>query len=91
MNNYQQPNWQEEMRIRVDINNMMEEFIGPEEGFSRRQIASLDSQIRLAHHNMREKRKKGGMDWRELPFNQDDLIEAINKLQKISVDVTKLL
>ncbi|ABO51406.1 glucose-6-phosphate isomerase [Desulforamulus reducens MI-1] len=77
MNRYQQPHWQEEMKLKVDFNNMMKGFAGPVEGFSKEDIDALAVKISEAHQNMKEKRAAGEMDWRKLPFEQADVIKDI--------------
>lgn len=62
--------WQERMRLRIDFNNMMTEFIGQEQGIGREDIDQLRSQLNNAASAMVDKRKAGDMAWRELPYNQ---------------------
>ena len=77
MNRYQEPQWQGQMSIKIDFNNMMTEYVGKEEGFTLEHIEALTSKIKQAHHNMEQKRAKGGMDWRKLPFEQEQVVEEI--------------
>lgn len=79
MTRHQEPQWQEQMKIQVDFNNMMADFLGNEEGFTREQIEALAGTIQGAHQNMVEKRANGGMDWRNLPFNQQEIVEQVQK------------
>ncbi|AQS60173.1 glucose-6-phosphate isomerase [Desulforamulus ferrireducens] len=77
---YEQLPWQEQMKLRVDFNHMMTEFVGQEEGFTREHIEALAGKIQAAHGSMVEKSNAGGMAWRQLPFNQATVVEEI--LQK---------
>ncbi|SHF19131.1 glucose-6-phosphate isomerase [Desulforamulus putei] len=79
MTRYRHPQWQEQMKIQVDYNNMMADYVGKEEGFTRQHIEALADQIQGAHKNMVEKRAAGGMDWRNLPFHQEEVVQQILK------------
>jgi glucose-6-phosphate isomerase len=60
----------EAMKLRLDFNNMMANLIG-EKGISEEDFAILEGKIEAAEKAMVEKRANGGMDWRDLPYNQD--------------------
>ncbi|MEW6697011.1 MAG: glucose-6-phosphate isomerase [Bacillota bacterium] len=79
MSRYQEPQWQAQMKIQVDYNNMLAETLGKEEGFTRQHIEALLDRIHGAHENMVSKRASGGMDWRDLPFNQQEVVEQVTK------------
>ncbi len=70
------------MKIRFDYNNMMEEFVG-KTGISKADIDALD--LSSAKKNMVDKRANGKMDWRDLPYNQeevcDDIISYVNEVK----------
>ena len=74
---YEEKNWKEQMKIRLDFNNMMAQFIG-DKGITEEDIVNLESKIELAEKAMVEKRKNGGMDWRDLPYNQAEIVKEIN-------------
>jgi len=78
MKRYADSSWKESMRISFDFNNMMAEFVG-EEGIQWEQIKALEPRLNEAATQMVEKRKAGGMDWRELPYNQAGVVEDILK------------
>ncbi|GAB6179589.1 glucose-6-phosphate isomerase [Desulfotomaculum defluvii] len=77
MTRYQQSHWQNEMRLTIDFNNMMEDYIGPEEGFSKEHIDALTVKIAKAHQSMTVKRNTGAMDWRKLPLDQQEVVRDI--------------
>ncbi|MEG6520501.1 glucose-6-phosphate isomerase [Desulfotomaculum sp. 1211_IL3151] len=77
MMRYQQPQWQDEMKLIIDFNNMMEEFVGSEEGFSKEHIDAMAVKISQAHQNMVAKGTRGEMDWRKLPFEQAEVVRDI--------------
>lgn len=66
----------EGLKIRLDYNNMMKKYVG-EYGISDAEISALSSKAAKAHKAMEEKRKNGGMDWRDLPYNQDEIVKDI--------------
>jgi glucose-6-phosphate isomerase len=66
----------EAMKLRLDFNNMMANLIG-EHGISEEDFAILEGKIEAAEKAMVEKRANGGMDWRDLPYNQDEIVEDI--------------
>ena len=66
----------ENMKLKFDFNNMMTKYVG-EKGISEEEISALAEKIEQAEKAMEEKRKIGKMDWRDLPYNQDDVVEDI--------------
>ena len=66
----------ENMKLKFDFNNMMTKYVG-EKGISEEEISALTEKIEKAEKAMEEKRKIGKMDWRDLPYNQDDVVEDI--------------
>ncbi|GKX31844.1 glucose-6-phosphate isomerase [Vallitalea longa] len=73
---FEQKDWQESMKLRFDFNNMMTAYVG-ENGINESEIADLEAQIEKAEKAMVEKRTNGGMDWRELPYNQAEVVSDI--------------
>lgn len=65
-----------EMKIKLDFNNMMTDFVG-EYGISEGDITKLKSKIESAKDAMVTKRANGKMDWRDLPYNQNEVVEDI--------------
>ena len=74
----------ENLRLRFDFNNMMSDFIG-DRGIKESDIEKLMPRIESAHRAMAEKRLSGGMDWRDLPYNQsrtvDEIIDYVNEVK----------
>ena len=62
--------------MRLDYNNMMEESIGAQ-GISQKEMEALVPKINAAVTAMAKKHQKGGMDWRNLPFEQTDVVRDI--------------
>jgi glucose-6-phosphate isomerase len=69
-------NWQAEMKIKMDFNNMMSDFVGSN-GISQDDILSISQKIESAKSALVTKRANGGMDWRDLPYNQEDVVNDI--------------
>ena len=64
------------MKITMDYNNMFEKYVG-KYGFSENDIKNISDKIENAKVAMKEKRQQGKMDWRDLPHNQDEVVEDI--------------
>ncbi len=76
-NRFEQQAWRDSMKLRLDFNNMMTAFVG-ESGIGESQIAFIEGLIEEAEKAMVEKRAKGEMDWRDLPYNQAEVVADIN-------------
>ena len=64
--------------LRLDFNNMFQEFIG-EQGITTEDIDKLSEDIKKAHEGMVSKRREGKMDWRDLPYCQEQVAEEIKQ------------
>lgn len=73
---YLNKQWQENMRIRVDFNYMMADYLD-EEGIPKEQIEQYGQQIAIAVQGMKDRRSD--MKWRELPYNQQEVVQDILK------------
>jgi len=62
--------------LKMDYNNMMTEFVG-DKGISPAEIEAMQPRIAAAVRAMKEKRLAGKMDWRDLPYNQSQVIQDI--------------
>ena len=72
------------MKLQLDYNNMMSDFIGDKNGINKTDIENIKDKIENAKKEMIKKRQQGKMDWRDLPYNQDDIInEIINYVENI--------
>ena len=74
MERYMDEAWRQSMRLRVDINNMMSDRLG-NRGVYKREVDALQSRIDAAIANM--KAKRGNMRWRELPYNQEEVVKSV--------------
>lgn len=75
---YEDKSFRESMKLRFDFNNMCAEFVGPK-GISESDLAGIESKIEAAEKAMIEKRATGKMDWRDLPYNQNEVVADINE------------
>ena len=64
----------ESAHIRIDFSGMMEEFIG-KEGITLNELERIRPELDAAAQGMQ--RQRGAMKWRELPYNQDEIVEDI--------------
>jgi len=76
MKRYNEDSWKKTMKLSFDFNNMMAEFIG-EEGIQWEQIEALEPRLKEAAKAMIDKRNAGEMEWRELPYNQAEVVKDI--------------
>ena len=69
--------WKNSMRIGVDYNNMMSEYIGEEQGYSAKDFIDNKKIINDAFENVKKNRGTGMMGWTELPYNQKEIVDDI--------------
>ncbi len=74
---YLHAKWQKAMRLRLDYNNMMTEFVGEEQGISQGDLRAKKDVITAAFEAVRAKRGTGMMGWTELPYNQKEVVADI--------------
>ncbi len=74
MERYMEEIWRQSMRLRFDFNNMMSDQLG-NRGLYRRELDAIMPQAEEAVAAMKQKR--GGMRWRELPYNQEEVVKRI--------------
>ena len=68
--------YMENMKLRLDVNNMMADFIG-EKGFTEDELKAVMPKAKEAFEYVLNNRGKGMMGWTELPYNQDEIVEDI--------------
>ncbi len=86
MKRYNDLMWRESMRVRLDYNNMMADFLTGSDAITKEQLCFYQDKLRAAAVSMDEKRKTGGMKWRELPYNQQEVVEDIISTAKDSLE-----
>ena len=80
--NYKNAEWKKSMRLRLDYNNMMREFIGEEEGFTKKELDYYKPMAQEALKSVDSKRGKGWLEWTELPYNQKEIVADIKQTAK---------
>lgn len=68
--------WQEEMRIKLDVNNMFVDKAGREHGFTKDEVNEFRDKVKKAHENI----QKAGHGFMELPFEQAEIVKDIIKM-----------
>ncbi|AZR73919.1 glucose-6-phosphate isomerase [Anoxybacter fermentans] len=77
MHYYQNKEWQEKMRIRLDVNNMFAAQVGEEHGLTKERIEQLSDQLKAAHEALVKARETSKLGFMELPYNQKEVVEEI--------------
>lgn len=76
---YNKQDWKKKMRIRLDVNNMFAGEIGEQHGLSREVVDNYREQITRSHNNITQARKDGKMGFMDLPSQDREIIEDIEK------------
>ncbi|MFI3129099.1 MAG: glucose-6-phosphate isomerase [Bacillota bacterium] len=63
--------------IKVDINNMMTEFVGDKQGISKADIDALAKETKNAFDVIQQGRGTGWTGWMDLPYKQDAIVDEI--------------
>lgn len=79
---YQSREWKNSMQIRLDYNGLIDEFVGKEQGISKKEIAAYKTLALEAQSKIAESRGQGWLGWTELPFNQKEVVADINATAK---------
>ena len=82
MNNYNNKTWQDSMKIRLDYNNMMAEFVGENQGFTDIILSDNEKFAESAYQGFEKIRGTGMTCWADLPYNQGEIVEDILKTAK---------
>ena len=76
MNNYDDAKWRGGMKLRLDFNNMLEDFIGAD-GFKLSELTSREGEFKKALAGAEAKRAAGKLEWADLPYTQDKVTEDV--------------
>lgn len=79
MPRYRDTQWRDSMRIRLDYNNMMTDFLG-ERGIDPADVQALMPKLNDALAELDRKRETGETAWRDLPVNQETVVKKIEKI-----------
>lgn len=67
----------DQLRIKLDLNNVFAEMIGEEHGLKKEEIKKAEKAALKAHQNIMAAEKDGRMGFMELPYQENELIEEI--------------
>lgn len=70
------------MRLKLDYNNMMSDYIGETQGITNAQIKANKQLYLDAFYAVENSRGKGMMGWTDLPYNQKEIVEDIIETAK---------
>ena len=74
---YHEKIWCEQNKIHLDFNYVMQEFVGSEQGLSEDDFKHLDTKISHAVKQIKNKRAEKKLEWMNLPYNQESVVEEI--------------
>ena len=74
-NRFEDAEWRESMRIKLDVNNMFADKVGAEHGYSEEDVAAMQEKVSKAHEKLQEERP-GFMD---LPENHKEIAQEIKE------------
>lgn len=77
MERYEDKAFCSSMKLRLDVNNMMADMIGGEQGITPAQLDGIAPKAAKAWADVKANRGTGMMGWTELPYNQDAIVEDI--------------
>jgi len=69
----------DDLRVRLDINNIFEEMIGEEQGFSRQELEDAKEDALKARENILKAEAEGKMGFMELPYEQEEVIKDLKE------------
>lgn len=78
---YQNKDWKNSMKLRLDYNNMTEEFVG-KDGITDQELRSIKYEALNAFSKFQASKGKGWLGWTDLPYNQKDIVADINATAK---------
>ncbi|MBQ7339975.1 MAG: glucose-6-phosphate isomerase [Clostridia bacterium] len=65
------------LKLKLDYNNMMADYVGEEQGFTDAELKRAKSIADKAFETVKANRGQGMMGWTELPYNQAEIVEDI--------------
>ncbi|PUU95136.1 MAG: glucose-6-phosphate isomerase [Halanaerobium sp.] len=70
---------QDELRLKLDINNVFAEMIGQEHGMTVEELEEAKDKAVEAHQNILEAEAEGKMGFMELPYKQKEVVEELKQ------------
>ena len=75
--NVKSAEWRKLMQLKLDYNNMMADYVGEEQGFTKKDFDSHKKIVNDAFNYVNSNRGNNMMGWSELPYNQDEFVNDI--------------
>ena len=69
----------DELRLKLDINNVFAEMIGEEHGMTVEELEEAKDRALKAHRNILEEEAEGKMGFMELPHNQREIVKELKE------------
>ena len=69
----------DELRLKLDINNVFAEMIGEEHGMTVEELEEAKDRALTAHRNILEEEAEGKMGFMELPHNQREIVKELKE------------
>ncbi|TDO94785.1 glucose-6-phosphate isomerase [Halanaerobium saccharolyticum] len=70
---------EDELRLKLDINNVFAEMIGQEHGMTVEELEEAKDKAMKAHQNILEAEAEGKMGFMELPYKQKEVVEELKQ------------
>ena len=77
MSDWRDADWREDMRITLDYNFMMSDFVGEEHGITKAEIDALAPKAEKIHADLTGKRKDGTLPFFDLPYQDTSKIKQM--------------
>ncbi len=74
---YKSQDWQEKMRVKIDVNNMFAEFIGEKHGIKVSEVDGMAKEVEKADRSIKKQYKEGKLGFIDLPDRQKEVVNEI--------------
>ncbi len=74
---YANAKWKESMKLKLDYNNMMAEYVGEKEGITEKELFNHVPVMKQAFQRVEDSRGVGMTGWMDLPYNQTEVVREI--------------
>ena len=76
---YEDNEWKESMRLKLDVNNMFADKIGEENGYTREDVNKFQDKVSAGHENIVAAKEAGDLDWMKLPESHQEIAQEIKE------------
>lgn len=74
---YANAKWKESMKLKLDYNNMMAEYVGEKEGITEEELSGHVPVMKQAYQRVEDSRGAGMTGWMDLPYCQTEIVREI--------------